>query len=173
MKSNHTEFLTPLTPAQCVERLAAVVDSEQLGLFSVAGLNPVIGEVTESSLRLRKRIGYRNSFQTYLTAALRPTSGGTVLSCDLATHPLVRMFMYFWFGIVALVGAPAYLALLGPVTCGPAMVEEHALIGLLVPPTMLAFGLALVGLGRFLARDEADFLVEFLARTLDARNQSA
>ena len=119
MKSNRLQLLTPLTPAQCVARLMAVVDGERSGLFSAfggSGSNPVIGEVTESSLRLRKRIGYRNSFQTLVTATLRPGPEGTIVSCELGMHPLVRAFMFAWFGIVILVGAPAYLGLFGPVT---------------------------------------------------------
>ena len=52
------------------------------------------------------------------------------------------------------------------------MVEENAWIGLLITPAMLVFGLALVGLGRLLARQEAAFLVEFLVSKLDARERN-
>lgn len=52
------------------------------------------------------------------------------------------------------------------------MVEEQAWIELLVPPAMLLFGLALVGLGRFLAWDEASFLVGFIARNSGARERN-
>ncbi|NJD06063.1 MAG: hypothetical protein FIA97_06145 [Methylococcaceae bacterium] len=175
MRPNHIQLLTPLTPAQCVERLTAVVDLERSGLFSGfggSGVNPVIGEVTESTLRLRKRIGYRNSFQTLLTATLRPGAEGTVVSGDLGIHPVIRTFMFVWFAIVIVTGAPAYLGLFGPVICGPAMVEENAWIGLLIPPAMLVFGLVAVTLGRRLARQEAAFLMEFLIRNLDARERN-
>ena len=65
-KSEQVKLFSPLTPAECVSKLEAAIDYEGFMLLSFAsifGSKPVIGRVTESSIRLRKRIYYRNSFQ--------------------------------------------------------------------------------------------------------------
>src|SRR4051812_21410120 len=121
MNSNRIELIAPLPPAECASRLKAVIDTERSALFSFAGLfgsRPVVGRVTESSLRLRKRIGYRNSFQSFLTATMRPEAGGTLISGDVAMHPFVRVFMFVWFGGVVLIGGTMFLATVGSLLFG-------------------------------------------------------
>ena len=144
-------------------------------LFSKGGLfgsKPVIGRVTESSLRLRKRIAYRNSFQRFLTATMRPESGGTVITGKVAMHPFVRVFMTVWFGGVILIGGALFVSSIGSVLSSSGSQAHNAWLGLIILPAMIVFGYALVRLGGYLARDETGFLTDFLIRTLDAREQS-
>ena len=115
---------------------------------------PVVGSVTESSLRLQKRVRGRNSFQSILTARMRREPAGTVISAKMAMHPFVLAFMFFWFGVIIL---SVFFASGGP--------QKNAVPG----GVMLAFGCALACFGRYLARNEARFITDFLIRTLDAR----
>lgn len=171
MTSNRIELLTPLRPAECAWRLTAVIDTEWSALFSFAGLfgsRPVVGRVTESSLRLRKRIGYRNSFQNHLTATMRPEGGGTLISGDVAMHPFVRVFMFVWFSGVVVIGGMMFLAAVSSLLFGGGNQYQNAWLGAIIPPAMLAFGYGLVRFSRYLARGETRFLIEFLVHTLDA-----
>lgn len=144
-----------------------------VSLFGV-GSKPVIGKVSESSLRLRRRIRYGNSFQTFLTATMRPEFGGTVISGECAMHPLVRIFNAVWFGIVALFGGTLFLVTGWNALYGSTGPSREALWGMLVPLVLLTFGIGLVRLGRYLARSDPQFLMDFLIQTLDARpNTSA
>lgn len=173
--SNRIQLFSPLPPAECASRLAAAMDVERSPLFSVAGLfgsKPVIGRVTETSLRLRKRIGYQNSFQSFLVATLRGEAGGTVISGEFAMHPFVNAFMFVWFGGVILIGGTGFLAAVGTIFFVSGSQRQTAWMGVVIPPLMLAFGFGLVRFGRYLARDEARFLTDFLAQTLDAKAQN-
>jgi len=150
------------------------MDTESSGLFSLAGLfgsKPVVGRVTETSLRLRKRIGYRNSFQSFLAATLRPEAGGTVISGEVAMHPFVRVFMLIWFGGVILIGGTMFVATVGTMLFGSGSQYQNAWMGAVIPPILLAFGFGLVRFGRYLARDETRFLTGFLIQTLNAHAQ--
>jgi hypothetical protein len=175
MNSGRINLVTPYGQAECVSRLNAVIDSENSILASFAALRgskAVVGWVTESSMRLRKRIGYGNSFQSYLTATMWPEAGGTAISGKIAMHPLVRVAMIVWFGaIVYMAGGPflrtVYLRIVG----FPAEYENVEVL-LIAFPVMLACGFGLIAFGRYLARSEARFLTEFLIRELDARERN-
>jgi hypothetical protein len=76
-------------------------------------------------------------------------------------HPAVIAFMPFWFGLVMIGGGTvAMRAIRGG---APAWRSIAALV------FMLAAGAALVGLGRFAARNEPQFLLDFLRDTIAAR----
>jgi len=178
MNASRIQLLTPLTPAECASRLTASIDTERSALFSFVGMfgsRPVVGRVTESSFRIRKSIGYRNSFQSVLTATMRWEAGATVISGEVAMHPFVRVFMFIWFGGVILIGGTIFLAGIGSMISGSSSQQQKAWLGVVIPPVMLAFGYGLIRFGRYLARHEASFLTDFLIRTLDAheRNRAA
>jgi len=175
MNSNRIELLTPLTPEECASRLMAVIDTERSALFSFAalfGTRPVIGRVTDSSLRLRKRIGYRNSFQSFLTATMRREAEGTVISGEVAMHPFVRIFMIIWFSGVILIGGTIFLVTIGSLISHSAHQQQNAWVGAVIFPAMLVFGYGLIQFGRYLARGEAPFLEDFLIQTLGAHKHN-
>jgi hypothetical protein len=150
------------------------MDTERSALFSLTSLfgsRAVIGRVTDTSLRLRKRIRYRNSFQSHLTATLRPEAGGTVISGEVAMHPFVRVFMFIWFGGVILIGGTMFVAAIGTIFFGSGSQHQNAWMGAVIPPVMLVFGFGLLRFGRYLARDETRFLTDFLIQTLKAHAQ--
>jgi hypothetical protein len=160
------ELETPLSPDECEARLRAVVGAD---LFvSWFSTRPVVGWVSGRSVRLRKRIGYRNSFQTFLTGTLYGQAGGTVFRGQAGTHPLVRGFLAVWFGGVILIGSALMVAAVaGRLTRG------SPLLGVAIPPLLLAFGFGVFRLGRWLARGEERFLVAFLAETIGAGAERA
>jgi hypothetical protein len=167
------EIFSPLPPAECAARLASTIDRERSLLFSstaLLGSKPVIGQASESSLRLRKRIRYRNSFQSFLFATMRPQQGGTLISGTFAMHPMVRTFMFVWFGFVAVIGGALTLATVRG-TLSSSDGNSHSPMGVIIPVGMLCIGLALIRFGRYLARNEARFISDFLIQTLHGREQ--
>jgi hypothetical protein len=131
------------------------------------GSRPVVGRVAGRSVRLRKRIGYRNSFQTFLTGTLEPRGEGTAFRARAGMHPFVAAFMAVWFAAILLIGGPVFVAAVRGVAA-----EANGLVGLLAPPLMLVCGLLLVWFGRYLARGEEQFLVSFVAEVLGARGEA-
>jgi hypothetical protein len=169
--SKRIHLVSPLSPAECASRLAAAIDPMSVAPVSLTfppGSKPVIGNVTETSLQIRKRINYRSSFQTFLAATLRPEAGGTVIAGDVGLPPLVMAFMLAWFGFAALVGGPLFFFAAWSLLSG-SNVEPAMVIFAIVPPVMLLGGIGLVLLGRNLARDEGRFLTDFVTRTLNAQ----
>jgi hypothetical protein len=77
----------------------------------------------------------------------------------------LRLRKRIWYGGVILIGGGLLASAFGAAS-GPEPGDRSLLLFL---PTMLAFGYGLVRFGRHLARDEARFLAEFLARTVEAR----
>jgi hypothetical protein len=156
---NPLELVSPLARDDVVRRLQAAVDSE----WTFAGRKEAVGHVTADALRLRARIFYRNSFQTFLFGKLVAEGRRTRLVVRTGMHPLAALFMALW---LAAVGAFAFVGLSAAVE--PADAAEAGLL-FLVPLAMFGFGIALVGIGRWIARNERQRLIDFLARTVEAR----
>jgi hypothetical protein len=101
-----------------------------------------------------------------------PSGSGTRISGHFGMHRWVRIFMTFWFGFLLVVGGSAFTVSVGRIFSAGELPVGGALIGFIVPPGMICFGIGLVLFGRYLARDEAAFLTDFLIRTLEAREVS-
>jgi hypothetical protein len=146
-----------------------VVDAERnLFFFSFSawsGSKPLIGKVSPASLRLHKRIWYHNGFQTHLFARVRPMEGGTKISGTFGMHPFTRVFAFIWFGCV--VGFVLYFLFFFLLIRFPDGIRRSDPTGILIAISMLGFGYALIRFGRYLARNEAQFIAETVIKAVD------
>ena len=117
----------------------------------VAG--PVIGRVDGNRVRARKHIGYKNSYQTHLSADLVQEAGLTRIRCRFSMHWFVVAFTIAFIGFAV-------------VKTGELIAQGDFSIG---PPLMVAGGLAVLFVGRLIARHEQRFLLEFVCAVVDAR----
>ena len=158
------ELTSPWPLEQCQAVLAASMD----GSLLARGNQPVIGKVSGTQLRARKRISYRNSFQTSLKAELAEQGGHTRIHCRFGMHPLVTVFMVVWLGGVLTIGGGISASLLPDLARQGFSAPSDTWLGVAIPAGMAVFGVALVWLGRLIARNERRFLLEFLRDTLSA-----
>lgn len=161
IKTREARLVTALSPHHCAERLSAAID----GYFVLFGQKPVIGEAQPTGATLKKRINYRNSFQTIARLTFYQEGGGTRIAVRSGMPIVAMIFMTVWFGFVAifLVGALATTATAG--------FRPDDLMFILVPAFMFVFGIGLIFYGAWLARDEHAFLTSFVAETLEGRVQ--
>lgn len=158
--------ISPLPREECVRRLQEQVDPEG----SVFGKRPVIGRVRETSLRLRKRVKGRNSFQTFLFARVSPAADRTRFDCRFGMHPAVVAFMAFWFGVLLVIGGLA-VSELGSLWAGADALPAGLPIGAFLLG-MFVFGIGLVAIGRFASKGDVAFLTEFLLGAVNGRIQA-
>lgn len=142
-------FTSPHSRTECVKRFRAAAGTA----WRLNGQEPVVGSTRLGTLYARKRVDYRNSFQTVLTARLRPNGTGTHVSVSTGMSGMVRAFMTVWFGFFIVLGL------------GMAFSAEPG--SAIYPGGFIAFGIGLVSAGRWVARGEAEFLTAFLVETLD------
>jgi hypothetical protein len=154
------EVVSKLDRAEVLRRLQAGVDSE----WTFGGGKDVVGRVAEDGFRLRLRIGYRNSFQTFMFGTVQAAGRGTRIVARTGMHPFAAVFMTLWISVV---GLGAAIGVAGLLQAQPGDAVQGLII--LVPIGMFAFGIALVGIGRWIARNERARLIEFLERTADAK----
>jgi hypothetical protein len=137
------ELVSPFPRTECVRRLRKRV-----------GASRVAGHVGDSEFRLHKELlWYRNAFQTYLKGSMVIERVGTRIHCRFGLHPLVIGIMTFWFVGIALIG-------LGLLYKNGDM--SFVFFGLLA-------GAGILLLGRVFARNEEEFLTEFIQKVLEAR----
>jgi hypothetical protein len=160
------DLLSPLRAEECRRRLREQTASVWMILSSA----PIVGRIGETSLRLRKRIWYSNSFQTWLSAELVDEGSRTRLRCRFGLHPFTRIFTAIWFSGVVLIGSTVFVGTMAAWLQDRLPLTPQNLIGLLVPPGMLAVGILTYSIGRFFARNERRFLLEFLRDTIGAKD---
>jgi hypothetical protein len=93
---------------------------------------------------------------------------GTRLRCRFAMHSAVLAFMVLWFGGVLVFGGSMVVTTLRDGLANGAAQDDQILL-VVVPIMMLCAGAAMVVFGRYLARDDQRFLLDFLRDTIDAR----
>ncbi len=154
-------FETELGVAEVVRRLGDAVDRD----WAFFGRKAVVGKVSADGFRLRMRISYRNSFQTFMFGTVKAGGRGSRIVARTGMHPAAAMFMLLWLSIVA-VGAATFVASLmqSPGDFG----AGDGVIASLMPIAMLVFGVGLVGIGRWIARGERDSLIAFIEETAEA-----
>jgi len=103
---------------------------------------------------------------------MQPQRTGTVIRGEFAMHAFTRVFMPIWFGGVMLIGGSGFVISLFAMLTRPSGQHQRPWPVLLIPPGMLLFGFLLIRFGRYLARDEARFLTDFLRHTLDVDDNS-
>lgn len=160
------DLLSPLPRAEC-ERLLRQHVASEWSLISDSG---VVGSIDGDSFRIRKKIYYRNSFQRRLYGMLNDAPGG-----GTRIHGETRELDFKWvFVLAGIVAAIAFIIVF--VTLFAFRAELHdvpiaAIVGpALVVPALVVIMIGAVALGRRLGRSEEPFLVDFLRRTLNAKD---
>ncbi|HEX4303786.1 MAG TPA: hypothetical protein VHZ78_13400 [Rhizomicrobium sp.] len=158
------DLVTKLPRAECERRLRQTVASE----WSLVTDSGVVGKIEADSFRIHKKIYYRNSFQQHLYGRLLDTpDGGTRISCDVREMNFKP--------ILILAGAIALLSVIGAlwgILSHRAQLHDVPLVALIAPvgvvPLLIGIGALAVTIGRAAARNERQYLLDFLGRTLSA-----
>ncbi|MFH2044876.1 MAG: hypothetical protein ABIK92_07000 [Pseudomonadota bacterium] len=160
-----TIFRSPHSIEECHRRLKESVNTSFFPYFSS---KQIAGRVSKRSISISKRIYYRNSFQTVLRASLKPIPSGTEIISTIGLHPFVKIFMFIWFGGLIIIGGIIFVIALSSFFKENSRSEIGSIMGILIPPGMAIFGIALLKFGKYLARDESKVLQKFLIDLLDA-----
>jgi hypothetical protein len=145
------DLRSPLSRDEIAQRLRGAIDSNRV-LF---GSKSVIGWADRNSFNLRVRIDYRNSFRTILRGQLADGIDGTRIRCHAGMPYFAVAFMTVWFLFIG-VGVAAIWP--------PRSLEPGTIISIALP----IFGVALVAVGRWFARQELPTLIAFLEDTIEA-----
>ncbi|HLJ90423.1 MAG TPA: hypothetical protein VKZ53_26680 [Candidatus Angelobacter sp.] len=161
-----------LAPNAVADALLSSMDEEQWTLFSMSGYRgnrPVLGEVSQKTFRLRKRINHRNDFARQFYGRFEPEPGGTRIEGHFDTPGLSKYFMRIWLAFAVLIGVPIFIQTAIAIVGGSHSASDNEWIGLVVPPVLVLFGIALPKIGRLLGKGDEHFIVEHLQNTLAAR----
>lgn len=160
------KLISPHPRAECVKRLHGVVGSA----WSILPGSGVVGSVEGDHVRMRKKIYYRNTFQPTLDVSIADApGGGTALHCRVTFFPLVPIFIAAGVIFIIAVAITAYTAMNRNV-----ILQDVPLAAVIAPlasiPFFIALGFGTVYFGRWVARNEPAFLVDFLKKTVDAKD---
>lgn len=137
MNNNPNETInlrSPLSLNECYQKL---VDSVDTSLFSMFGSKPIAGKISRTSIKIRKVIWYRNSFQIILKATLKEDPSGTTIIGKFGLHSFVKVFMFIWFGFIILFGGLFWIIAVGAHILNGTLPEGKAWMGVLIPPSLV------------------------------------
>jgi hypothetical protein len=173
LKFRHfTELRTDFDPEECRRRLVDSIDPEKVTIFSLSGYRgskPVIGWIDGDQFCLHKRRYWHNDFAPAFYGNFSAKDRETIIESyfDLSRWP--RIFMRIWIAGVILLGGPIFVLSLSDLLRGTHYVQGSLVLGFLVPPGLVLFGVLLPRIGLWLSRNEERFILEFLERMLFAR----
>jgi hypothetical protein len=159
------EFVSPMPIDECCHLLRTEMD----GPLRFFGSRPTVGRIHRTKLRARKRILYSNAWQPRIIAEMTEQAGQTHISCRFSMRRLGVAALVIWCGfnilngVGALIPLPRLLTL--PPFHGPAPISS----AVIDPLWGFLSGYGVMRFGRFLARNERDFLLGFVGDTLKAK----
>ena len=146
-----------------MRRLRGTVRSE----WALFGRGAVVGRVGDSSFSMRKRLPafFHNSFQTQVTCRMESEGGATRLHARFGLHFFAAVLMAIWFGFLA---ATMLISIAFSLDHGTTSIPAF-FISLAPVAAMLLLLSGIVAFCRFLARNDRQFLLDFLKDTIQAR----
>lgn len=151
-------LVSPLARESCEERLRAQTGSIWNPFTWMS--HPVRGSVNARGFWIVKALRYRNSAQTEARGVWHADGSGTRIEIEFGMRQ--RWLMAIVTGLFVVF---CILWWLSPVTSRTSRLPLA--IATSMPLIMLAIFVFAVAFGRWLARNESEFLLEFLRRTLD------
>jgi hypothetical protein len=150
------------TPHEFVSRLSAEIHEEApvFGFRVVQGSRPVVGYLTDKSLRLRKRILYRNGLQSFLMANIYSCDSGTHIIGKIGMHPLIKWFLLLYLIANVLF---AFISLFYCYTTN-IPIESNAWLWAIAPACQIGIIFLLITVGRYFAKNEGEYLLQFIKR---------
>ena len=143
------EFRSAYDLAESVERLRAAT---KRSVFSAMGETTAVGKVSEGSVRLQRVIPLvGNSFKPFFIGRFDMHDGKVVLAGEFTMLLIVKVFMTFWLGVVAVFAGAVLLGSFRPE-------GGSAWFFLLQPFVMIAGGIAAVAAGKWFARNDVAWL---------------
>jgi hypothetical protein len=144
------------------ESVARLRAATKKSAFSVVAEPAAVGTVTQAKVKLQRVLPMvRNSFKPFLIGQFVVRGEHVFLVGRFTMLGIVKVFMSFWFGclvlfaIVAIAQAPFH----------PSAKQANFTL-VLGPLGMCAFGVGLVAFGKWLARNDADWLRDVIQRAI-------
>jgi hypothetical protein len=161
--SEKRNFVSPHPRGEVVRRIADAIDP----MFAPLGAKPAQGYVKGDSAVVRRRIRYRNTFQTMAKMKLSDQGTGTRIEADYGAAIVVIVLAAAW-AIVVVAAAVGFFA----VQQGAQTPEDRTtmMLPFLLFPIVFLIGFTLTALFvRSAARADKAFLTNFIKTTLDAK----
>ena len=153
---------SPRDPEDCLQRLREACDSESLFARS---RSDVVARIGERSFRTRKHqsILSRNPFVPMVYGSVAAARAGTRIDCRVGPQRLVIALFILWMFLPCVAFVDWFIT--GVVAHEPVSV----LMAIVSPEILMALTSLVFSLFRWAARKDAEFLLDFLAMILDAR----
>jgi hypothetical protein len=153
------DFKSTYGLSESVTRLRAATRRSAFGVFAQQA---AVGPVGESSVRLQRVIPMvGNSFKPFFFGRFETRSDGVYLTGRFTMLGLVKAFMTFWLGCALAMGVASAVSI----------INTHGgdwLLALGSGLGMFGAGLALVGFGKWLARNDVAWLSNIIGTALGA-----
>jgi hypothetical protein len=168
-----TTLHTELSSEECSRRLFASIDPERWTIFSLSGYTgsaSVIGWLDGDQFFLHKRSTWRNDFAPYCYGNFVTQDNGTIIECYFDLQRWTKVFMNFWLTFAILLGVPIFAFSVWDLLKTGRYNDGDEYLGLVVPVIMVLFGIYLPKFGLSLGESSEQFILEFLQKTLSAKN---
>jgi len=165
-------FHAAISPQSVAEVLSHSIDEEHWTLFSLSGYKggrPILGQVGENTFRLRKRRYSRNDFAGNFYGRFEPEQGGTRIEGYFDMPRWAKYFMRIWLTGAVLIGTPIFVGTLWDIAIHGDYITGDKWVGLLVPPSLVLYGIVLPSLGRLFGKRDREFILQHIQNTLAAR----
>lgn len=151
------EFKSAFDLEESIKRLRAATKGS---VFSALAQPAAVGPVKEAKVRLQRAIPMvSNSFKPFFFGRFEVRQDGVYLAGKFTLLPFAKVFMTFWLG------ATTFIGILLLATGGQA--QGAGSLAALGPFAMVGFGIGLVAVGKWFARNDMEWLSNVIRTALE------
>jgi hypothetical protein len=162
-ESTPSEFRSAFGLAESVERLRAAT---KRSVFSSLGETAAMGKVSEQRVRLQRVVPMvGNSFKPFFVGRFEVRGDVTMLVGRFSLLTIVKVFMTFWLGLAIVFAGGMLLGKFSSPNPVPLFLAFQ-------PFLMVGFGIALVAIGKWFARNDVAWLSNVIAGALGDAGKS-
>jgi hypothetical protein len=162
-ESTPAEYRSSFGLAESVERLRAAT---KRSVFSALGETAAVGKVSDTVVRLQRVVPMvGNSFKPFFIGHFEVRDGVTVLIGRFGLLTIVKIFMTFWLGMAFVFAGGMLLGKFSSPNPVPLFLAFQ-------PFLMLGFGITLVAVGKWFARNDVAWLSRVIEGALGDAGKS-
>ena len=171
MKRTRYEWQTLLTVDEAANALRSAMDEKQWNMFSLSGYSgdrEFVGNIGSNSFTIQRRRYYRNDFASVFYGQIEPGPQGVLVRGYFDSPRWTKYFMGVWLSGVAVIGGTIFVSTAIDMFTASQNVTSNDWLGLIVPPAMFFFGVAMPRFGRFLSSGAERRILNHVSDTLGA-----
>lgn len=159
-------YYTELDSEECKKHIDEIVKQNR---FHIGAIKGKVDFKKDKFYLVKRNLIYHSLFSRIFYGKFIKKEDGTIIQGSFSIHVFVKILLIIWFSVVIFIGGLIFFGFLSEFVLGISNGEGNVVLGLMITFIILIFGSLLVRFGVRSSKNEEEYVLEFIEKTLDAK----